>query len=645
MGIKIQPAADTLEQPALRRPADKRGECPRIMIRQRRAEIGQGEQCAVSLDQLHQHMTQLLYRLHRYVTRCRLKILATNSMFKGMHTTMRWLISLGAKFVRVAPGATLLVVLATLVSQVAVLLAFFLPLKVVILLGSEGMPRYFPAAFAEVDRDFLVVSLSVATVAFYCLHLLAERVVRFGTDAGTRQLLARSHKMVLFENQNEAAAKGYQRYSGALASGVFVLLALVVLAIVYPEMALFLSGFMVAMLGIFWVGYRFNPVFRATLEARLPDLINTAGVIGFLLAFAYLVADFIFWSPPGLIVAIISLLLSRQIFTRTNALVSNVRGLSQQRLRLDALYFHGKVLLPEQQKVEKGIGPLLAPSRRREWVTAVLGEFAGGVSGSMTFHWQQTGMPNVVALRVDCPGQDVAYLVKLFDTRRTAVALHEATLLAQQPEGLPAPAFVGATQVEGFHCHVFEWPRTASHCDKRFSKVAAQVRGALLAVEPPIDMTQRYARSRPMFWQYLDESLVERLRLAAEGESVDSVERFSVRLNSLRRQLHGLPLALINPDINTDNLVLVEEEAEYLLNWTQWSLEPVGAGWPVTRLQNLGKAFAEAAEKRPSLSDVELPQVELAALAYALDRAFKRQRYSDALALLPELLARMEDGE
>ena len=72
-----------------------------------------------------------------------------------------------------------------MLSQIAALLAFFLPLKVVILLGSEGFPRYFPQAWAAYDRDMLVASLCAATEVFYVLHWLADRIIQWGTDAGS----------------------------------------------------------------------------------------------------------------------------------------------------------------------------------------------------------------------------------------------------------------------------------------------------------------------------------------------------------------------------------------------------------------------------------------------------------------------------
>jgi len=55
-------------------------------------------------------------------------------------SALRWFFSVGLKVFHVVPWATSLGVVCTLVSQVASLLAALLPLKVIILLGSERIP-------------------------------------------------------------------------------------------------------------------------------------------------------------------------------------------------------------------------------------------------------------------------------------------------------------------------------------------------------------------------------------------------------------------------------------------------------------------------------------------------------------------------
>ena len=76
--------------------------------------------------------------------------------------SLRWAVSIGSKLIRVAPGYTFSVIIFTLISQVSMLLAFFLPLKVIILLGSSRIPRYFPESWKSFDHDQLVITLAVA---------------------------------------------------------------------------------------------------------------------------------------------------------------------------------------------------------------------------------------------------------------------------------------------------------------------------------------------------------------------------------------------------------------------------------------------------------------------------------------------------
>src|SRR5690625_4438492 len=146
-------------------------------------------------------------------------------MLNGVAATLRWCLSLGAKFIKEVPLRTQWIVLLTLVSQVSMLVASFLPLKVVIMLGSDRIPRYFPDAIRDYDRGQVLTLLSALAIAFFVLHNVSERLITTLTRSGSRRLLARSRKMVLFDNQDEIATQAYERFSRALASGVFVGLA------------------------------------------------------------------------------------------------------------------------------------------------------------------------------------------------------------------------------------------------------------------------------------------------------------------------------------------------------------------------------------------------------------------------------------
>lgn len=152
----------------------------------------------------------------------------------NLRNIVRWTLGLGNKFRRKAPLATTLCVLASLTSQTAMLVAFLLPLKVVILLGADGLPRYYPPALAGLGRETLIIWLSGASVAFYGLNLLAEKVVGIAANRGAIRLLASTGKMILFEDQNEIAGSAYKQFTSSLAGSVFVFLAILILLWIYP---------------------------------------------------------------------------------------------------------------------------------------------------------------------------------------------------------------------------------------------------------------------------------------------------------------------------------------------------------------------------------------------------------------------------
>ncbi len=166
---------------------------------------------------------------------------------------LHWFINIGKKFLRIVPMYTLAASFATLVSQMAILLAFFFPLKVLILLGSPELPDYFPLAWQAIEHHYFIWGFALAAIGFYLLHLLSEKMIVFYTQGGAKILLKKSKKIILFNKQNEMATQVYQKFSRALASIVFLLLGSLIIIILCPSLfglliALGLLGFLISML-------------------------------------------------------------------------------------------------------------------------------------------------------------------------------------------------------------------------------------------------------------------------------------------------------------------------------------------------------------------------------------------------------------
>ncbi|WP_208854108.1 DUF308 domain-containing protein [Thioalkalivibrio sp. ALJ1] len=554
-------------------------------------------------------------------------------MIRDIFDSLKWSSRLGAKFFWAAPVATSGVVFFTLVSQLSMLLAFFLPLKVIILLGSDGIPRYFPPAFEQFDRNALIVWLSIATVAFYALYLLAERIVEFGGEWGSRSLLARSRKMVLFEYQDELAARAYKRHAEVIAGAVFLLLAVAVLFWLYPGVAFLVTGYLLivttVLISVLVVSTGFRSRFRQKMNGWLSILSGT----GFMLAFAYLVIDFLYLDPPGLIPAIIALLLARQSLGRLSSLILRLMEQHSQKAKLGALFFHSTAFIPEGDGKQETIWTLLAPEARQDWVPKLLeGMIDEPVPAETEIQWWQTDLSHVGVLHCVVPGKRSLF-VKLFAPRRASLALHEATLLADAPSGLPGLEWIGATEIQGFHCHVLQAPEELPERQGDTSRGLGDIRKALLLVSPPQALLTRYQRSRLMLWQRLHEGMLDRLQVAVtDSEMQGNLDALRTQLQAWRDQLAALPPTITSLGIRPGNIVLTRSGQACLIHWGRWMIEPAGACWP-------GKPKSlPAFEETSDMISCPPEGMMLAALSFEFEQLFDRQRYSRALRLVPRIL-------
>ncbi|MGR4068064.1 hypothetical protein [Billgrantia sp. C5P2] len=514
------------------------------------------------------------------------------------------------------------------------------------LLGSGGVPRYFPSFLANYNKDVLVIALSIAAIGFYIAYMVAEKIISFGSHRGANYLLLKSHKVTLFENQEGIARRGFQRYSSSLASSVFLFLVAVALFWLYPELLIFIAFYVAMAFLVVALLYSKVEKIKTGLDTAPGAIVTTLTNIGFLLAFAFMVGQFLAGDPPGLFVAIISLIMMRQGFSRITGIVNDLRGLYIQRFKLNALFFHGHVLVNEPKQHETNFWTLFRSPQLEEWLSNVLQGVVSRPIDELRIQWFKLGMSDIVALHVQVYGPDKnvhgAYLVKLYNANRSSLAKHEATLLAEDTN-LPALKLLSVNEVEGFQCNVMQWNSEKRLSQKEFLRVRDRVSARLMSIEPEKKILSRFTRSRPLLWQRINTVMLERLHTVAEllgREHVDYLERLGKELEAIKCRLGELPLIIVNPDQEADLILKADNGKFVMIHWGRWALEPIGANWPTqtSQFEKLGSALEEAKSARPALHNVSIEDVNLSALMYAFEKMYARQNFVGALKLIPRIL-------
>lgn len=554
-------------------------------------------------------------------------------------SAMRWIVSLSHRLLKVVPWFTGCSVAATLVSQLALLLAFVLPLKVILLLGSEGVPRYFPDQFKVFDRQSLILTLSGLAMLLFLVHLLFEHLIGKCVAAGSRKLLSRSSKMVLFENQDEMAAKAYQRFSRGLASLVFLLLFIPLLLWLNPYLTWIFIAYVLIVVSASVLIAAFVPTFQTHLTNAGGRIATLLAGVGFLLCFGYMVAEFLWLQAPSVLVAVACLLLLRQLFRHSVSIFNDSLALVERRRQLSALFFHGQRLIELPRYGFDGVWSVVEPATRDEWLLRALSDVTSRSFAIKAVRWLQLGVTDVVAYRVVASdgGKEECFLLKVFESNRSAMAKHEATLLVGQAN-LPTLELLGVTDIEGrFHCHVFALDSARQALGKKWPVRCHVARSALLACAPNEDLKALFRRSKSCLAQRMERDVLRRMRCLLDNPAhLEELLHFEESFDQIRELISRLPMAFVNPDIRR-GLVLLDDHGRVLVcHWARWSLEPVGSGWPTEEraINALDEAYEAAAAVRSDLAEVAVSQLKLAALLFAFERSCKQQDYHGAADLL-----------
>ncbi|ERI50953.1 hypothetical protein N878_01550 [Pseudomonas sp. EGD-AK9] len=560
-------------------------------------------------------------------------------MLSGLQSAVRWLMSLSRRLIGVVPGYTLFSVAATLFSQLALLLAFVLPLKVILLLGADGIPRYFPDQFKVFDRQSLILALSGLAMLLFLVHLLAERLIGQCIVAGSGKLLSRSRKMVLFENQDEMAAKAYQRFSRGLASLVFLLFFIPLLFWLNSYLAwVFIAYLLVSVAGSLLLA-ALLPTFQARLTNAGGQIAALLAGVGFLLCFGYMVAEFLWLQAPSVLVAVVCLLLLRQLFRHSVSFVNDALALVERRRQLSALFFHGQRLIEAPRHGFDGVWSLIESATRDEWLRRALGDVTSRSLVIKAVRWLQLGVADVVAYRVVAceDGKEDCFLVKVYENNRSAMAKHEATLLVGQAN-LPTLGLLGVTDVGGrFHCHVFALDSARQALGKKWPVRCEVARSALLACAPNEELKALYRRSKACLVQRMERDVLRRMRCLLDSPAqLEELLRFEESFDRIRELIGGLPMVIVNPDIRRGLVMLDDYSRVLVCHWARWSLEPIGSGWPIDEraMKVLAEAHEAAAAQRSDMAGVRVAQLKLAALLFAFERSCKQQDYHGAADLL-----------
>lgn len=529
-------------------------------------------------------------------------------------------------------------VLLSLTAQVAMLLSFLLPLKIVMLLGTRKVPEALPSTIRSIEFEPLILALSGITLFFFLVHFLSNKGVEKLSRTNANLILAKSKKLVMFEDQEIIAKTAYKRVVDTSSSTLFSLIGVAILAVLYPDFTLvFLGIITMAFIGVS-VCYRNNKTVRNELSKSFSQAIQTPANLCFLALFAYIVIDFLYQAPPNFLVAIATIILSRHVLVQIQVAARNIHGLITQKEKLSAIFLKGHYHNPQPQLPAHSLWHFLSSPGSKQWLSEQLGAELNMPPKSFQISWIDLGIQNCAAFLLE--HESARLLIKLFDQNRRSQARHEATLLLSAIEGLPAPHLVSATVLDRFHCHIFDISQIEISDKIDTRKTEYKIMQKLATIEPSDDLVDAYLRSRRTLPNRITTNTLQRLKIAATREEQQQLDLAINKLAYITANLDRLPLNLTISTIGQPKIGITQTGEEVILHWAQWTLEPIGAYWPVTNeefnfLFNERKTMTKDTAYQEAFTKENL---KLSALLSEIERNIEKQKFKSALTYIEEFL-------
>lgn len=561
---------------------------------------------------------------------------ADKSAFRNVKDSLVHYIYAAAELIGGQPVRVIVLVAASLVAQVALLLAFLLPIKIVLMLGSNHMPRYFPEFLSSVGRQELILFSCLAALASFLIYFLSQRFVESGTEKVTRRALRNNRKMVALSNQLQRSTRICRSYIQSLSGAAFVVLALAIIGFLYPALAIVISASLAFLMSFSLLTAQFSRKFSRYLDKNVQKYTRFMAVLAFLITFAFIISDFLVpLNPPHFFSALIGLLLSRQVFSRSVMLVQSVRSLSRGTGAEGVSIFVNRNINnpPAQKSAYDGAWQLLEPQRLESWLQAAVGGVIGGNVSALRVDWIRSFRPGVFSVAIDVnAGESLSrqcYRVKVFDESKLKVSEKEEYFLSSNPKLSSLVGFIGALNVGESRCQVYRWDSTARlirSCVKSRVPVFKSAADYVL----PRDFSELYLNTHSQLPERLAPEVLDKVSIFASDEDAAILDRVKSNLITIIKSISELPQQLVF--LKYSSVISSPEGDHYPGDFDQWAVEPLGFGWPVEdSLDEFTGLFDEVASKRPDVETHMLGAVFLCKKLSEFERYFRAHNFDAAI--------------
>lgn len=567
-------------------------------------------------------------------------------MIAETKSAIKWASKVLVHFLRERPFSTVLFGICTVAVQITTLLSFFLPLKILILAGSDGVPWYFRFFIEPEEKNFWMLILSLAAIGFYLASLAFDRLGRYVSKNASSRILAGANEIAVTTQLREDAKDFYVQFVRIFADSIVFLLGMAIIALIYWPLSIVVMAMVTLeflIVAALSAGGRYSRPGRLYrwIGENIGEFLNILFAINFLTAFFVLLAYFVLGSGMNILAAILTILILRQGLKGVSSSVTSLRALWLTRPRIDPLIFRSARVEARDRPVGKEFRQVFSRGLRKSQLESVLagidvkiepeGARYKDIAGKNTFLFQLHGYRG----REEWHG-----LQRVFSQDRVNLIQHEEFLfnfIAR--DDVFAPTVVSRYVESGFHCQILECGSHDARVD--FSNHVENMLVELWSLRPPQALINAYQTSHMTLEGRLTEDFLLRMDIAADDSQRERLlKNVLARRDKICRCIGAVPLHIMNPDVNPHHIITDSKGSVSFWNWQRWSIEHIGAFVPgKVDLEMLPRILGKVRDRiNDDEYDLNLSHVELVSDAVALEKAIVSDQFSLAFKYVDDIL-------
>lgn len=195
------------------------------------------------------------------------------------------------------------------------------------------------------------------------------------------------------------------------------------------------------------------------------------------------------------------------------------------------------------------------------------------------------------------------------------------------PDQILAPKFLGVHKSKNFHSIYYEYFDGRHPSDEEWQKNQLDILSYLWQIEPP-----KKLKNKPSFAIKKIETIIydQNFEMLKNKRYKNDASVFIKNWHKIVESVEKLPKFIMHKDLHREN-VLINEKAEIkLIDWEDWCVEPIGAGWPLNKSHSINDALKNRHHKHNNAANI-------ASILWALHNHLKSMQFAEAHSLIKRL--------